>query len=57
VSYEFFPYILVAYTTALFSIARESSGSPSKSASARQAAEEKKLYLGPPESELSFPIL
>jgi len=57
VSYEFFPYILVAYTTALFSIARKSSGPSLKSRSARQAAEKKKLCFGPTESELTFPNL
>jgi O-antigen ligase len=55
VAYQFFPYILVAYTTALFSIARKSSALSRGNKLARQATGEKKVYMNLPESELPFP--
>jgi putative inorganic carbon (HCO3(-)) transporter len=52
-AYLFLPYILVAYTTALFSIVRKSSVLSRKN-ELRQAIGERKLSLDMPESELSF---
>jgi putative inorganic carbon (HCO3(-)) transporter len=51
VAYQFFPYILVAYTTALFSIARKSVVQSRKYESAHQIAVEKTPYLDIPNSE------
>jgi putative inorganic carbon (HCO3(-)) transporter len=53
VSYEFFPYILVAYTTALFSITRKSATLSRKNESTRQITGEKKLSMDMPEAEMS----
>jgi O-antigen ligase len=53
-AYEFLPYILVAYTTALFAIARKFAAQSYKSESAQQPGEEKKVYVDPVESEMSF---
>jgi putative inorganic carbon (hco3(-)) transporter len=53
-AYLFLPYILVAYTTALFSIARKSSALSRKNELARQATGEEKVAVNMPESELSF---
>jgi putative inorganic carbon (hco3(-)) transporter len=52
VAYEFFPYILVAYTTALFSIARKSAARPIKYESPRQV--ENRSHIDGPESQLAF---
>jgi hypothetical protein len=54
VAYQFFPYILVGYTTALFSIAQKSFVQSRKYESARQAAGEKKLYADTAEAEISW---
>lgn len=51
-AYQFFPYILVAYTTALFSIARKSSAQSHRHKLARHLPEEKNLYADTPESEI-----
>ena len=51
VAYAFFPYILVAYTAALLSIARKSAR---EIQFARQATSEKRLYRNVSESELSW---
>ena len=56
-SYEFFPYILVAYTTALLSIARESAAQSRKSRLTQEAISENKLYTDTPESEMFFHTL
>lgn len=52
VAYDFFPYILVAYTTAVFSIARKSAARPRKYDSPRQA--ENRSHVDGPESQLAF---
>ena len=57
VAYGFFPYILVAYTTALFSIARKSVAESRKYESAQQIAVEKTSYLDTPTSEMPFHAL
>ena len=54
VAYQFSAYMLVAYTAALFSIARKSSAQSRKYESARQATGEKKMDVDTPESEMSF---
>jgi putative inorganic carbon (hco3(-)) transporter len=54
VAYQFYPYILVAYTTALLSIARKSAAQSQKSESARQATREKEVFVDAPESEMSW---
>jgi O-antigen ligase len=54
-AYQFLPYILVAYTTALFSIAQKVSAQSRKNELARQANGEKKSSVNMPESEMSFP--
>jgi hypothetical protein len=56
-AYLFLPYILVAYTTALFSIARKSAIESRRNGSARQGTAEKKLFAGPPESEMAFRVV
>jgi O-antigen ligase len=53
VAYEFFPYILVAYTTALFSITQKSVAQSHKYESAHQATREEISYVEPLESEMS----
>ena len=55
VAYQFFPYILVGYTTALFSIARKSAAQSRKDESAFQAAAEKNLSVDTPEFPFAFP--
>ena len=55
VAYQFFPYILVGYTTALFSIARRSAAQSRKDESAWQAAAEKNLSVDTPEFPFVFP--
>jgi putative inorganic carbon (HCO3(-)) transporter len=54
VAYLFSPYILLAYTTAVFSVARKSAAQSRKNDLALQATGEKTLFVGPPESEMSF---
>jgi O-antigen ligase len=54
VAYQFFPYFLVAYTTALFSVARKSSAQIRKNDLDRRAAAEKKVYVDTTKSELSW---
>ena len=54
VGYQFFPYILVAYTTALFSIARNSASQSKKSKSASQSTIEKEEYAHTIESGFSW---
>lgn len=53
-AFLFLPYILVAYTTALFSIARKSAIESRKNESARQATVQKKLFASTPEREMAF---
>ena len=54
VAYEFFPYFLVAYTTALFSIERKFAAQSRKVELAQRPGKQKKLYVNPEESEMSF---
>jgi putative inorganic carbon (hco3(-)) transporter len=54
VAYAFFPYILVAYTTALLSMARKSTAQARKHELSRQKTPEKHFCLQTPESEISF---
>jgi O-antigen ligase len=54
VAYHFFPYILVAYTTALFSIARKSAAQSRNRESAPQLAVEKTSYLDPAKFGVPF---
>jgi putative inorganic carbon (HCO3(-)) transporter len=51
-AYQFIPYILIAYTAALFSIARKSSALAKRDELDRQAAGERNLLVNIPESEL-----
>ena len=48
-AYQFFPYILAGYTTALFSIERKFAVQSRKFELAQQPGEEKKLYVDPAE--------
>jgi len=54
-SYMFLPYILVAYTTALFSIELKSSAQSRNNELARQATDAKKVTVNMPESEMFCP--
>jgi putative inorganic carbon (hco3(-)) transporter len=54
VAYAFFPYILVAYTTALLSIARKSAAHARQFESNRQTTQENQFYMQPAESEIHF---
>jgi putative inorganic carbon (hco3(-)) transporter len=54
VAYAFSPYILVAYTTALLSIARKSAAQAREIETARQETLEKQFCSPTPESEISF---
>jgi hypothetical protein len=51
VAYAFFPYILVAYTTALLSIARKSAAQARKIESARQKMPGRQFFLQTAEAE------
>jgi len=54
VAYQFFPYILVAYTIALTSIAQKSAAQSQEYESTRQATGAKKLCVDTSESELTW---
>ena len=54
-AYLYFPYILVAYTTALFAIARKSPVKSRKDESVRNSVGKKNLYFRDPEIEMSVP--
>jgi putative inorganic carbon (HCO3(-)) transporter len=54
VAYQFSPYILVAYTTALLSIVRKSAARSRKHDLARRATAEKKLYVRTTKPEMSW---
>jgi putative inorganic carbon (HCO3(-)) transporter len=54
VAYAFFPYILVAYTTTLLSIARKSAAQARQFESNRQTTQENQFYMQPAESKIHF---
>ena len=55
--YLFLPYILVAYTTALYSITRKTAIESCKNKSARQATAQEALHAGSPLHEMTFRVV
>lgn len=55
--YLFLPYILVAYTTALYSITRKTAIESRKNKSARQATAQEALHAGSPLHEMTFRVV
>jgi O-antigen ligase len=53
-SYEFFPYMLVAYTTCLFLLAKESASRSKRNELTRQSEIEMKSHVAPAESEMAW---
>lgn len=54
VAYQFFPYILVAYTTVLFCIAKKSAASSKEHEATTQIKLENELYANPTATEMSW---